>query len=615
MTLLWDPRESDAPPSAVDRARLGGSSRPSSAVGDEAIADGALIDAVRAGDVGAYALLYQRHADAVRRLARRLCRDRYEADDVVSDVFANTLRAIQNGGGPQDDFAAYALRSVRNTVSKLRTRTDTARATPVDLDTLDQPEPDEPYRLTGDIEQAFAELPAQFQQVLWTTAIEGRTPAEVAAGAGLDAGGVASLSHRARKALGRSYLRVHTHRPVRNPECKRVRGYLPGYVQHTAGAGTAQRIEAHLAHCLDCAQVRDEMRDLNGKLRTTPWLALFAAAVRRAVMTVASGGVPAATAAAAPVVAVVVAGTVLTHDTTPSEPDRAAIAAAVFESADVLEPATMTAVAPTVAGTVDAPAPPPSPTPTALPTTDPPPDQIGVLPPNVVIDPVDVTAGPTGIDPLPPAATAPVPATTSVPTTTRATPPPVATPGSGGVPGGTGGAGPVATDPGGTTGGAGPGGVVGGAVDGVTTDVVPALGAGVGTLLDDVGNTVNDLTEVLGALPNGLPAVLDETGQLVAGVGTTLNNTLGTVGAVTNSTGQTLNTTVANLGATVDQTVTDLGEVLTIDPNDPVGDLVNDLAGPGGLLDNVVGGLLGGPTTTVPGAPAPACPPLLGLLC
>ena len=65
--------------------------------------DRTLIDAVRAGNLHAYGTLYERHVGAVRGLARRLCGNRADADDVVADVFTNTLRAIKSGRGPRDD--------------------------------------------------------------------------------------------------------------------------------------------------------------------------------------------------------------------------------------------------------------------------------------------------------------------------------------------------------------------------------------------------------------------------------------------------------------------------------------------------------------------------------
>lgn len=563
MTLLSDPREA----SGRDVAS-GGTTH------STGLTDAELLASVREGDSRAYAVLYELHADAVRRLARRLCRDSHEADDVVSEVFANTLRAIQHGGGPRDEFALYALRSVRNTVTKLRTRTDTARATPSELDALDRPDASDPFHLAGDVERAFAELPERFRRVLWTTAVEGHTPTELADddGALLDASAVASLSQRARKALGRSYLRVRTNRPARYPECNRVRGYLPGYVQHTSGAGTAQRIEAHLTLCTDCAQIRDEMHELNGKLRTVPWLALLAAAVRRVVIGAATASAPAvATAAAAPIVVLAVTGTVIVRHHDDESAARAAVAAE-YVAADPLPEAGLPRA--------------------TTPKADPERAGPGALPPDggvPVPAGIDVLAGPSvdtevvavhtvppdgpDIGPRPPAGGLIDPGLVDPPG------------GPAGLPGV-----PTPDDLGVGTGGGGP------ITDGVTT-IVPPAGAGVGGLLDDVNGTVDDLGDVAGALPNGLPDVLTETGPLVNGVGDTLDHVTGTVGEVVDGAVQTVDATVTTVVATVDATTTGLadnlestvGDVVDIDPDDPVGDLVDDLLGPDGATDGLVG--------------------------
>jgi RNA polymerase sigma factor (sigma-70 family) len=560
--------------------------------------DAELLGAVRAGDSSAYAVLYELHADSVQRLARRLCRDEHEADDVVSEVFANTLRAIQRGGGPRDEFGLYALRSVRNTVIKLRTRTDTAHARPAELAELDRAAPDEPYHLAGDVEQAFAELPDRFREVLWTTAVEGRTPTELAAveagaGAGtsgLDPGAVASLSQRARKALGRSYLRVHTHRPSEHPECNRVRGDLPGYVQHTAGLATAQRIDAHLAHCVECSQIRDEMCELNGRLRTLPWLALLAAAMRRVALGVATAGVPAAATAVAPIVAIAVAGSmVVRHDAIERTSSVAALAYAAAEPlprADMpvaietdpavpAAPGGAPAAGPNVASVVD---------PASEPLSGPEGAPLGTGTPGD--DPADQPlSGPEGA-PLGDAGPLGDIDGTDVPVSPTTLPGVVA-------------AVDPLTEP--------VGGVVGGAVDGVTDTVVPAVGTGVDTLLDDVNGTVGDVGDVVTALPDGLPAVIDETGQLVTGVGDAVDHTLDTVDDVTGAVNDTVDTTVTTLAATVDEAVDGVGDVVAVDPDAPVTDVVDDLAGDDGVVPNLVDNLVGTPTTTVPAPPTTTC--------
>lgn len=182
--------------------------RPVPELSRPALDDAELIAQVRDGDLGSYGALYERYIASLRRLARTLARDLHEADDVVSEVFVNTLRAIVSGQGPVDEFGAYVHRSVRNTVAKLRTRTDTAHTVPTPDEQLDVVAAvDSPY-LGGDINRAYRELPERYRTVLWHTSVEGRTPQELAEMYDMTPGAVATLSLRARRALFREYEHI-----------------------------------------------------------------------------------------------------------------------------------------------------------------------------------------------------------------------------------------------------------------------------------------------------------------------------------------------------------------------------------------------------------------------
>jgi RNA polymerase sigma factor (sigma-70 family) len=56
--------------------------------------DAALVAAIRAGQAGAAARLYDRHVDAVYRLVFRLMGPHSEVDDVVQEVFASALVSL-----------------------------------------------------------------------------------------------------------------------------------------------------------------------------------------------------------------------------------------------------------------------------------------------------------------------------------------------------------------------------------------------------------------------------------------------------------------------------------------------------------------------------------------
>ena len=146
--------------------------------------DATLIAAVRDGDTDAYGVLFERHVDAARRLARSLARDG-DADDLVAEAFAKVLPVLARGAGPDVAFRPYLLTAVRRLdVDRHRSL---ARTRPTDDEAvLDAALPfsDGPTAVAGfeseAAARAFASLPERWQLVLWHTEVEGQRPAEVA---------------------------------------------------------------------------------------------------------------------------------------------------------------------------------------------------------------------------------------------------------------------------------------------------------------------------------------------------------------------------------------------------------------------------------------------------
>ena len=242
--------------------------------------DKALLDAVRDGDLHAYGALYERHVDAVRRLARRLCNNRSDVDDVIADVFTNSLRAIRSGRGPSDDLRSYVLTSTRNTVAKLHTRSDSGRATPTSHDDLDDADDIDPYHVADPIGHAFVQLPDRFQNVLWLTCVEGMAPHEVGEHTRLKAGAVTSLCLRARRALAREYLLARVQRPLVDQSCRPVRELMPAMLHGDAAESTVTRVESHVAVCDECRACQDQMRVLAREMRSVAWPVVLLAWVR-----------------------------------------------------------------------------------------------------------------------------------------------------------------------------------------------------------------------------------------------------------------------------------------------------------------------------------------------
>jgi RNA polymerase sigma factor (sigma-70 family) len=244
-----------------------------------------LLDAVRAGDSGAYGDLYRRHADAARRLAYLLARDRTEAEDLVAEAFAKVLAVMRRGRGPRNAFRAYLLTTVRHLRASRAAREARLELT----DDLTRYETGEPFTdpTVAALDRwyaarAFGKLPERWRRVLWHTEVEGGSPADVAPLLGLTPNGVSVLAHRARERLRQMYLQEHLSRagqpgpaaarsatsrsatprpaapPVLHPAAQRLGSYLRGGL---AGRERSQ-VATHLAGCPTCRRLHGELAEV-----------------------------------------------------------------------------------------------------------------------------------------------------------------------------------------------------------------------------------------------------------------------------------------------------------------------------------------------------------------
>ncbi|GAB7004083.1 hypothetical protein JCM18899A_15550 [Nocardioides sp. AN3] len=229
--------------------------------------DAELISAVRAGDLGAYGLLFERHVEAARRLARQLVAAG-DVDDLVSEAFTKVLAVLQRGGGPDLAFRAYLLTSVRRLhVDKIR---GGARLqTTDDLTPYDPGVPFEDTAVAGfenaTAAKAFASLPERWQQVLWHTEVEGQKPAEIAPLLGISANSVSALAYRAREGLRQAFVTMHA-QDVVDDQCATVRANLGAYLRGGLSRRDAAKLEAHLQDCRPCTAIYLELAEVNADL-------------------------------------------------------------------------------------------------------------------------------------------------------------------------------------------------------------------------------------------------------------------------------------------------------------------------------------------------------------
>jgi len=232
---------------------------------DPSPSDLELTAAVRDGDPDAYGVLWQRHFHAARRAAVRIS-PRLDADDLVQEAFARTLAAIHAGKGPTDAFRPYLYATIRSVAIAWATR-----GPAIDLveDVPDAPVPDDFADSSLDrsiTATAFRALPADWRAVLWYTEVEGIPSSEAARFLGLTPNAAAALAYRAREGLRRAWLQAHlgTDHP---PECDWVVERLGAYQRGGLTARQRDRVDAHVAGCLRCAVLVEELDEVARPLR------------------------------------------------------------------------------------------------------------------------------------------------------------------------------------------------------------------------------------------------------------------------------------------------------------------------------------------------------------
>ena len=232
--------------------------------------DARLLDLVRAGDADAYGVLFRRHEQAARRLARELVVSPAEIDDVVAETFARVLDVMRRGGGPTDAFRPYVLTATRRVcydrIESQRKQIPAAAHEPRD--------PGDPFVDTAVasldrslIARAFMSLPERWSAVLWHTEIERASLAEVAPIFGLTRNSVAALRQRAKEGLRHAYLQMYLAKVTR-PECTPVAERLGAFVRDSLPKRETAMVSQHLDDCEDCRAAFTELTDVNSVLRS-----------------------------------------------------------------------------------------------------------------------------------------------------------------------------------------------------------------------------------------------------------------------------------------------------------------------------------------------------------
>ncbi|NXY99646.1 sigma-70 family RNA polymerase sigma factor, partial [Streptomyces sp. BR123] len=272
----------------AQREPRGRHARPGAAGSELPPSDGDLIALVRAGDDGAYAELFRRHADSVRRYARTCCRDEHTAEDLTAEVFARTLQAVRGGAGPDQAVRAYLLTTVRRVaaawaktakrehlVEDFALFAEQAAAGTESGSGLSGLSGDGALEPGADVRamhraeqslavQAFRSLPERWQAVLWHTAVEDSPPSAIAPLFGLSANATAVLAGRAREGLKQAYLQAHVSSALSaGGDCARHADRLGAHARGGLRMRAERGLLKHLEECAKCRLAAGELKDLN----------------------------------------------------------------------------------------------------------------------------------------------------------------------------------------------------------------------------------------------------------------------------------------------------------------------------------------------------------------
>lgn len=230
--------------------------------------DRAVVEAMRAGEISQFALLYERYSGEAMGIARRQV-GADEAQDLVQETFAKVLRAIQNGGGPTEDVAGYIFRTLRNLrIDRGGQREfatdDVESAGPAGLWVV--PDSSDEVLDRGLVSDAFAELPPRWREVLWLTEVEGVGPGELSDRMGIKATAVSTLSLRARAGFRSAWLQAHVRAGSAPSGCRPVVTRLGDYQTGRLSSRRREQVESHLDECDHCPAVVAELAAVSGHM-------------------------------------------------------------------------------------------------------------------------------------------------------------------------------------------------------------------------------------------------------------------------------------------------------------------------------------------------------------
>jgi RNA polymerase sigma-70 factor, ECF subfamily len=148
--------------------------------GDEAWADGAVLERAIAGDSAAFTALVRRHQRAVYGLALRMLSDRFKAEDLAQEVFLQLYRSLSSVES-QAHLAFWLRRvTINRAIDRLRREPPGAAALFADADTLAGETAEADPILERRLRGLLRELPPAARAVVLLRYQEDLDPTEIA---------------------------------------------------------------------------------------------------------------------------------------------------------------------------------------------------------------------------------------------------------------------------------------------------------------------------------------------------------------------------------------------------------------------------------------------------
>jgi RNA polymerase sigma-70 factor (ECF subfamily) len=270
--------------------------------------DSELVDAARSGNGEALEALLERHEARLYRFARRLCRHREDAEDVLQESLLAAARGLRSFRG-SSSVSTWLYAIARSFCIKKRRRSVFA-PTELSLETEASPaararpdpgrRPDEALeasRLEAALERAIRALDRPYREVLLLRDVEGLSAAEVADVTGLSVPAVKTRLHRARARLRETLAPFMAPRgeagAPRARVCPDIVRLFSRHLEGDISSRTCTRMEEHLAACPRCRASCDGLKRVLRLCRTVPEPEVPAELqekVRRAVHALVAGG-------------------------------------------------------------------------------------------------------------------------------------------------------------------------------------------------------------------------------------------------------------------------------------------------------------------------------------